>query len=817
MDEIQEKIEDFKKSLESSSPLKEIIFNCPAVLPAIGLVCGLVVQYYSNLNLLIPIIILMITAVLYYLGRTHRFAPTTVLLFICVFLCFACLGSIRLIKLNSPAANDVRILFKDGESYAYLKGQIISEPVIVENNDWHFAKWFPQKAYTTFYADISNVKTESGWTNVSGTIKFYVSQKTDKLKAGDKFETFCSIDTFSMTDNPGEFDFKNYMQQNGIYYCASVKSAQAITIFERQNIKSGMGIRARLNSLAAVWLTNNEDDNYSSLVEAMILGSRTKIDRKLYNDFINTGLVHLICLSGLNVGIFAGVAWWLSKKAGLLHKGRAIACLVATVIFLFIVPAQSSILRAGIMFIVSCLARLFSRQSNLLNCIAISMIIILLISPLDFLTPSFQLSFAATIGIVLFCPVFFNFLLSIFGDLDKNFIYKMFKGLLAAFSTGCTAWLFVAPVTAFHFYQTQLLTAIWTIPAMIPATIIIVLGTFKILLNPLLPSLAFGLAFIIDFSAKILIDLVTVFAKVPFSNIFIGKTPIFIILFFYAVLVLWKFFPFKSFKKQLVYPCLLVFICAPMFIRNNDNLRLEVLSVGHGQCCVLSAEGENFIIDAGSMTKGDIGERVINTYLNYAAIKNIDSVFISHDDIDHFNGLPEIANKHHINNFYTTAKLIDSNSGTAIELKKLYSFKAAPEKIKYKNLTITRLWPTETSFDSSDNESALVLLIEYKGRKILFCSDIIADVQEKLMKIYPQLDIDVLITPHHGSTRTTNPEFLTFFKPEYYITSCGDTQFARTFAEIKDSKNNYFTSRDGAIEINIDSNNIFIKRFDQNH
>jgi competence protein ComEC len=214
---------------------------------------------------------------------------------------------------------------------------------------------------------------------------------------------------------------------------------------------------------------------------------------------------------------------------------------------------------------------------------------------------------------------------------------------------------------------------------------------------------------------------------------------------------------------------------------------------------------ENIIVDAGSITQGNIGERIVNPYLDYAAINKIDAVFVSHDDIDHFNGLPEIYNKHIFKNVYTTSQLIESYSGTAAELRKLYSPKAAPEKFSQGDLTLTKLWPIGADAEISDNESALVLLAEYKKRKIMFCSDITKEAQDGLMNLYPDLDIDILITPHHGSARTTNNDFVTFFKPEYLITSSGDADFGRTCEAIKKFEKSFYTSRDGAVSVKIDS------------
>ena len=857
MDEIQQKIEEFKQDLQSQSPLKEIFLSCPAVLPAVGLIIGLVLQYYFNLPLLVWFGFLILSIILYLplfcrktvistevspdsSGRAkrrnlffYRFLDFGIFdafarndkreflqIFISIFLCFICLGGIRLISQNKPFPNDIRNIVNQDSSFARIRAQIISAPAIVENNDWFFAKNFPSTPYTTFYAKVTDIKTASGWMTAAGTIKFYISEDINSLNLGDKFESFCRLEKFSPADNPGQFDIAAYMNNNGVYLSASVKTVNTITTFGTENFKSPFDIKVKLHNLAVTALNGNtEPDDDMRLVEALLLGSRTKINRPLYNDFIKTGLVHLVALSGMNVGILAGFFWWLSKKAGLLHKGRSIACIIATIIFILVVPSQSSILRAGIMFAIFCLARLFNRQSKTLNSLALSLILLLLIRPIDFLDASFQLSFAAVLGILLFYEPIKKYLSVPIEPLRQTPFYLSVRMPLYMFAVGLAAWTAIIPLIAWHFYQFQTLTSVWTVPAVIPATVITVLGTLKILLNPLLPTLAYGLSLVIDFSAKILAYLVTLFAKVPFTSIIIGKPSIYIVLLFYILLFLWKFFPFKRSAKNYIYPAaitfLLIFTVLIAKFEKFGNLQLTVLSVGHGQAIYLKTpDSKNFIIDAGSITNTNIGEKIVNPFLNYIAADKIDSVFVSHDDIDHYNGLPEILDKHKCKNAYTTPQFIQNAATSPADARLIEFIKSkniplcvSPEKISSGKVIITRLWPRETPDENSlmDNQSSLVLLIEYAGRKILSCSDITADIQKQLMVLYPRLDIDLMITPHHGSARTADSDFINAFKPEFLITSCSESRLSSVDAQIKEHSQSYYTCSDGAITVLIDS------------
>jgi competence protein ComEC len=830
LDEIQQKIEEFQKQLlASQSPLKQTLLTCPAVLPAIGLIIGLVLQFYFDLPLLVWLVVLILCTIPYLIRQFSKKVSVN-LIFIVVFLCFACLGAVRLITYNKPASNDIRNIASEDFTFAHIKASIISEPVVVvaDENDWLFSQFSQSLPYTTFYAKVTDVKTAAGWTKATGTIKFYISEAVEDVNTGNKFEAFCRLEKFSDADNAGQFNIAQYMNHNGVFLSASVKSANALTVLNSEKPKSLFDIKAKFRQYAvAALLKDAESDDYISLTEALVLGSRTKIDRQLYNDFIKTGLVHLVCLSGLNVGIFVALAWWLAKKAGLLYRGRSIACIIATILFILIVPATSPTLRAGIMSIIFCMGRLFNRRSKAMNSLAISAIFLLLIKPMDFLNPGFQLSFVAVLGIVLFYEPIRNFIILPAEPLRKTFFYTPLRILSDAFSVSIAAWLATAPIISWHFYQIQLLTALWTVPTSFLVAAILVLGTFKIILTPLLPTLAAGLAVIVDFSAKILSYLVTIFAKVPLTQVITGKLSIYIVLLFYLLLFLWKFFSFR--KKPVlnfVYPAAMIFLFITAFSINRfkdlNNLQLTVLSVGHGQAIyVKTPDNKNFIIDAGSISRNDVGNRIVNPFLDYTATDKINSIFISHDDIDHYNGLPEILNKHNCENVYSTPQFIQSAATSATDAKlsdflrsKNLSLCVTPEKISLGKTVITRLWPKETSTEIplSDNEASLVLLFEYAGRKILLCSDITADAQKQLMNLYPQLDVDLIVTPHHGSARTVQPDFLNALKPELLITSCSET--ARISQEITDFAQSYYTCKDGAITVSVNrTGQIRIKTF----
>jgi beta-lactamase superfamily II metal-dependent hydrolase len=123
---------------------------------------------------------------------------------------------------------------------------------------------------------------------------------------------------------------------------------------------------------------------------------------------------------------------------------------------------------------------------------------------------------------------------------------------------------------------------------------------------------------------------------------------------------------------------------------------------------------------------------------------------------------------------------------------------------------IKNLWPTEQiagDENLDDNDRSLVSLIEFAGRKILLCSDIGRFSQSELLQMFPTLKPDVLVVPHHGSTRTLNADFLENLGANILIYSCSRSQYEKLRTINKNNKEElFYTPKDGTITIHISKN-----------
>jgi competence protein ComEC len=844
MDEIKRKLELIDQQLAQRSYHRQIISTAPLIFVAAGLIAGIVAQNAFNL----PVIA--------WLGLLTLFAAAAVVSFLnwkseignwifayLAFACFFCLGGIRLAGYYQPAANDIRNFIGDESQLATVKGTILTEPRVNKNEQWVFAKFTHKDPSSSFYLKLNEAETTTGWAKVTGIIRVQVDEQVLHFKVGDMVQIYCWLDKFKGPHNPGQFDIAEYMKRNNVFVAASAKSRDSIELLNGNSSGLFTKVQDRLKKIAVNALLGGPypQDQSESLLLALVLGYRTNIDKETYNAFRKTGLLHFVCLSGMNFGIVIGFVWWVCKTAGLMKPGRAIVCMTMALLFLLVVPENAPAFRAAVICFAFCLSFIFRRKSNSFNSLALAAIVLLLIKPTGIFQADWQLSFASVLGILMFCPLFFSLLRE--KTIDNPWFTDFVKArpLLhitiqpmpySMFSTSFTAWLSSAGIILYHFHTIQWLTSVWTVIVSPLICLISFLGYLKLFVALFFPTVSAVMGIIINHLSDLLIWIVKLFASLNISEILTGKTNIAVILLFYGLIVFAFFFPLRrpAIKKAICITAALMLIASlaiPWWQRTHgDNLTITVLDVGHGQAVLAQLPGgANILFDAGSLHYSDIGRKIVVPFLNYNGIGTIDAVIISHGDIDHINGIPEIVEYRRIGGVYADDAVFsdtDPCGGPPKVLKtslakngiKIQPLKQNFDRIKIlldpNFVSIQILWPDkQTGNDEklSSNDKSVVSLIEFAGRKILLCSDIEKSSQKKLIALDPALKADIVVVPHHGSTRTRDKSFLENLNASTLIYSCGRSQYENQHSRRSaNSTKSFYTVRDGAITVRIDKN-----------
>ena len=473
---------------------------------------------------------------------------------------------------------------------------------------------------------------------------------------------------------------------------------------------------------------------------------------------------------------------------------------------------------------------IFRRRSNPFNSLALAAIVLLLMKPTGIFQPDWQLSFASVLGILMFCPLFFSLLREKtidhpwFTDLveSRPFLHiAAFPIPYSMFSTSFTAWLSTVGITIYHFHTSQWLTSIWTVLVSPLIGLVSLLGYLKLIVALFLPSVSVVMGIIINWLSNWLIWIVKFLANLNVSEMLMGKTNVAVIILFYTLIVFAFFFRLRNpaIKKAIcitVALALVATVAIPKWQRaHGDNLTVTVLDVGHGQAILAQMPGGgNILLDAGSQNRSDIGTRAVSPFLRYNGIGKIDALVIGHGDIDHINGIPEITGDIHAKAVYASKAFSKDNRQTAKflrgELQQITEINNLPQKFGSSKIRV--LWPIpdiQENNSISDNDKSVVTLIEYAGKRVLICSDIEKLAQNEIFCLYPDLKADVLIMPHHGSAKTTEPSFVDKTGAVVTIASCSESSYEKgQVIRPRPGLKSYYTGKDGAVTVCINKQGI---------
>lgn len=206
----------------------------------------------------------------------------------------------------------------------------------------------------------------------------------------------------------------------------------------------------------------------ASLLKGLYFGNKNFIDKKSVVDFKMAGVMHVLAASGLHVGIIILIPIFIGRLFRIDIRAASVGALLLTGVYLFIAGAPVSLTRAAVMFGVLVLQRVFLLGGNSVNALFIAAVIILLIDPADIYGLGFLLSFGATLGILLFYPLFF----SSFKRLPRY--------AAASFSLTMSAQLFVTPIILLALREINLIGLLSNL-VVIPAAGLILAASIPVL------------------------------------------------------------------------------------------------------------------------------------------------------------------------------------------------------------------------------------------------------------------------------------------------------------------------------------------------
>ena len=541
--------------------------------------------------------------------------------------------------------------------------------------------------------------------------------------------------------------------------------------------------KAFREKVAAIW----DDPRVSGFLTAELTGDKSAMDDGDYLAMQETGLAHLFAVSGLHC------AFLVTLLALLISRRQRLLCAVTIPLLLFymvMVGMSPSVVRACIMQIFLLIAPLFRRGSDPLTSLAAALLVILLCNPFAAASVSLQLSFSATLGMVLLSPRLYKLLTGWYKGKCRP-LRAALCFVAANLSATLSAVVFTAPLTAWYFRIFVLvapLSSLLAVPAagwsFMAAFVTVLLGFVWLPLASLLGWISWALVRYILWIANGMMS--WRYHAVYFTNPYL----IYWLLFLYAAFIGCAATPDGKRKYLLASALSVLTLTAAIWVNRQDYqygvLTALTLDVGQGESVILTSDGETALVDCGSSNSyKDPGGLAADT-LHSMGVRELSAVVVTHYHADHTNGLYEVLRRIPVQTIYLPD--IEDEYGVRERLVSLAEEKGAQVTYVTKETadtlgdTVLTIYPPVQS-GGDLNELGLTALASAGDFDLLITGDMSGSTEKKLVETYALPDIEVLVVSHHGSRYSSNIRFLKSVTPEAAVISVGDNNYGHPSEE----------------------------------
>ena len=523
------------------------------------------------------------------------------------------------------------------------------------------------------------------------------------------------------------------------------------------------------------------DPSETGLLLGLLAGDRSGIPDALRSDFQRSGLVHVLAISGFHVVLLAGMLMIFLKATGLPHRVVRMVAIALLFLYIPVTGGSPAVRRAVLMFAVPQVGALFQRPANTLNSLGVALLFIMIPEPSVIWNPGFQLSVAATMGILM--GGFWNPLKNLPEELQKNKWWTRLQSLVVepTYVTLC-ATLSTSPFLIHHFKTLSPFAWLGNI-VVVPAISMGMQAGLFALLSPV-DFLREYFCYAARFFLRLASLLTRLLSDSSQASVTVGPFEPWVLLLCGFLIVVVPFFAKNRIARRFSLCSMLLF--AAIFAYKGygavitPTWKLTTLDVGQGDSHLLTTpSGMHILVDAGDTKRQDSGKDIVVPYLHHIGVSSLDALIVTHADQDHFGGAYSIIKTFPVKELWISeCARIDDKGNWQQVIAEAYRrgilIRDISRGILYKErfFEIKVVHP-ETARCIDANTQSITFRAKGLGHSALLTGDLTVQGEKEIMKTDAYLKSDVLKLGHHGSKTSSGRKFLKQVDPKLAIVSSG--------------------------------------------
>ncbi len=759
--------------------------------------------------------------------------------FLIVFVAAACTGgAMHLARVRIVLPNGIERVATETGRIARVYGTVVSPPQRIPKADHAFSRWTYGGDRTAFLLDAESVEGDRGDIHVTGRLRVVVYEPLLNLRENERVELFGRLSTLHPPRNPGAFDWAGFHRLQGVMASMVCEHRQNVRVLEDQPGVTAAKLIAWFRATARGMLIDDlaaASPEEMSLLDALILGHRSPLDRALNNIFVRSGCMHFLAASGTNVAILISFVWFVARLLRQSRRRCAWLMIITALLYAALADPRPPILRATVMVLIFCLSYLLGRSAVHLNTISSAAALLLMLDPNMLFDVGFQLSFTAVLGVVFLAPALVNavgavriaferrVLHRVSPEEDRRIIWdtntsRSFLGrasyrtgdiVLLALAVSVAAWLAGLPIVAGHFQRLQPWGAVASLLVYPLFSVVMILGFVKLVMAALSPTLGSLPGIPLQALDGLLLACVKKLAALPAASVDLPAIPAWLLILYGVGLMLftakfWSHRPRDETAENLphwshesrgqppawVGPAWMATLAACALgigfwlwpKPRIDQLAMTVLAVGRGSATVIKLpDGRTVLYDAGTSYPWDIGRHTVVPFLRHRGISRVDRIYVSHANLDHFSGIPTVVDEVPagpvvVNHFFEHHSRPKSPSRHLLDLlaERIHPIEIVEPRVPRwasAGVKFEVLWPPAASNPSLTTNDTSTVLRLTYADRSILLTGDIEENAQRALIEQGDLSADVLILPHHGSFETTLAPFLAAVAPRAVIRS----------------------------------------------